>query len=184
MLLISASLTSWIISLGFGRHIQAIDAPALPLIGLLGYLSGAPVVFAIVWSKTSFAATLLRLVEGRLKLFVWFIIVSMNLFMTMSIINIWISCQPIEKLYNPSIPGVCWPIQVIVNYATFSGCEFPRLMISWKSEEANKLCLPFKAYSAAMDVILALLPWKLMARLNMRKVEKFGIALAMSMGIL
>ena len=39
-------------------------------------------------------------------------------------------------------------------------------------------------YSAAMDFTLALLPWKLIWSLQMRKVEKLGIAIAMSMGIL
>ncbi|KAL8386772.1 hypothetical protein RB595_010404 [Gaeumannomyces hyphopodioides] len=160
MLVISASLTSRIISLGYGRHVQTIDPSALTLIGLLGYLSGAPVVLAIVWSKTSFAITLVRIVQGPLKAFVWFIIITMNLFMTMSIINIWISCSPVEKVYNPTVPGRCWPINVIVDYATFSGL-----------------------YSAAMDFILALLPWKVILGLNMRKVEKVGVALAMSMGI-
>ncbi|KAH7038982.1 hypothetical protein B0J12DRAFT_764519 [Macrophomina phaseolina] len=160
MLLISASLTSWIITLGYGKHIKAIDPSVLSVIGLGGYLSGAPAVFAIVWSKTSFAIMLLRVVEGRTKYFVWFIIISMNLFMTMSVINIWISCHPVEKLYNPSVPGSCWPVNVVVDYATFSG-----------------------AYSAAMDIILALLPWKVIMILNMRRAEKVGVALAMSMGI-
>ncbi|KAH8708355.1 hypothetical protein GQ44DRAFT_743198 [Phaeosphaeriaceae sp. PMI808] len=160
MLSISASLTSWIITLGYGKHIKAIDPSVLSVIGLGGYLSGAPAVFAIIWSKTSFAITLLRIVEGRMKYFVWFILISMNLFMTMSVINIWVSCHPVEKVYNPSVPGSCWPVSVIIDYATFSG-----------------------AYSAAMDIILALLPWKVIMLLNMRKAEKVGVALAMSMGI-
>jgi hypothetical protein len=40
------------------------------------------------------------------------------------------------------------------------------------------------AYSGAMDFALALLPWKLLIGLQMRKAEKFGAAIAMSMGIL
>ncbi|RYP22872.1 hypothetical protein DL765_001468 [Monosporascus sp. GIB2] len=34
-----------------------------------------------------------------------------------------------------------------------------------------------------MDFLLALLPWKVILNLNMRKTEKIGVALAMSMGI-
>ncbi|KAB5546846.1 hypothetical protein GE09DRAFT_1128863, partial [Coniochaeta sp. 2T2.1] len=37
-------------------------------------------------------------------------------------------------------------------------------------------------YSAAMDFLLALLPWKLLSGMRMRTREKFGIAVAMSMG--
>lgn len=189
MLVISASLTSRIISLGYGRHVHTIDPSVLTLIGLLGYLSGVPVVLAIVWSKTSFAITLVRLVQGRLKAFIWFIIITMNLFMIISIINIWISCSPVEKLYNPTVPGRCWPINVIVDYAIFSGCKFslpthghPKGGISgWT---ANMTVLVIEVYFAAMYFILALLPWKLIMKLNMRKVEKVGVALAMSMGIL
>lgn len=40
------------------------------------------------------------------------------------------------------------------------------------------------AYSGCMDFILALLPWMVLWNLEMKKREKAGIALAMSMGIL
>jgi hypothetical protein len=39
-------------------------------------------------------------------------------------------------------------------------------------------------YSGIMDFILALLPWKVIWKLQMKRKEKFGVALAMSMGIL
>lgn len=35
-----------------------------------------------------------------------------------------------------------------------------------------------------MDLILALLPWGIIFRLQMKTREKFGIAIAMSMGVL
>lgn len=35
-----------------------------------------------------------------------------------------------------------------------------------------------------MDVVLALLPWSVIWGLQMRRKEKIGIALAMSMGVL
>lgn len=38
-------------------------------------------------------------------------------------------------------------------------------------------------YSGAMDIVLALLPWKLVWPLNMRKKEKIGVIVAMSMGV-
>lgn len=40
------------------------------------------------------------------------------------------------------------------------------------------------AYSAAMDFTLAALPWTFLWNLRMEKKEKFGIAVAMSMGIM
>lgn len=35
-----------------------------------------------------------------------------------------------------------------------------------------------------MDFVLALLPWKVIWKLQMKRKEKVGVALAMSMGIL
>ena len=35
-----------------------------------------------------------------------------------------------------------------------------------------------------MDITLALLPWKLIFGLQMKRKEKFGVVLAMSMGVL
>ena len=40
------------------------------------------------------------------------------------------------------------------------------------------------AYSAAMDLALALLPWTLVWKLQMKPAEKIGVAVAMSMGVL
>ena len=126
--------------------------------------------------------------ERLLKDFIWVIIISMNLFMTMSIINLWVSCRPAKRAFNASVLGVCWPINVITDYATFSaGKLVPRTwaLVSGIQEDANKsCCLSLKAYSAAMDFTLALFPLEVLIPMNMRKAEKFGISVAMSMGIL
>jgi hypothetical protein len=43
---------------------------------------------------------------------------------------------------------------------------------------------PPAAYSGAQDFVLALLPWTIVWKLQMRKKEKLGVAFAMSLGIL
>jgi hypothetical protein len=40
------------------------------------------------------------------------------------------------------------------------------------------------AYSGIADVLLAFLPWKVVLALQMKRREKIGVAVAMSMGIL
>lgn len=40
------------------------------------------------------------------------------------------------------------------------------------------------AYSAASDFLLALIPWTLLIGLQMKKPEKIGVGVAMSMGFL
>jgi hypothetical protein len=42
----------------------------------------------------------------------------------------------------------------------------------------------FLGYSAAADIIMATLPWKFLLTLKISKTEKFGVMVAMSMGIL
>jgi hypothetical protein len=39
-------------------------------------------------------------------------------------------------------------------------------------------------YSGAMDIVLALLPWKIIWPLTMNHKEKIGVLVAMSMGVL
>jgi len=48
----------------------------------------------------------------------------------------------------------------------------------------DTLCAPCLAYSGLMDIVLALLPWSVVWNLQMRKKEKIGVAVAMSMGVL
>jgi hypothetical protein len=40
------------------------------------------------------------------------------------------------------------------------------------------------AYSAIVDFVLALLPWKIIMSLQMKRHEKIGVAVAMSLGLL
>lgn len=47
----------------------------------------------------------------------------------------------------------------------------------------GKLTSHFAGYSALMDFVLALLPWKIVWNLQMKKKEKFGVATAMSLGV-
>lgn len=40
------------------------------------------------------------------------------------------------------------------------------------------------AYSAIVDFVLALLPWNIILKLQMKRIEKIGVAVAMSLGLL
>jgi len=46
------------------------------------------------------------------------------------------------------------------------------------------MILTNQGYSGIMDFVLALLPWKVIWKLQMKRKEKVGVALAMSMGVL
>jgi len=160
---VESGLLTYATTLGFGKHVWDIPF-SVPLVNktvLAINLAGTFSLVAAIWSKTSFAFTLLRLTEGWVKGLIWFIIISTNIGMGLSALFVWVKCSPVQKSWLVFMEGTCWPNEVIVNYNIFSA-----------------------AYSAAMDLSLALLPWKLIWGLQMKRKEKIGVAVAMSCGIL
>ncbi|KAM7191313.1 hypothetical protein V8F20_009368, partial [Naviculisporaceae sp. PSN 640] len=113
------------------------------------------------WTKTAFAVTLLRLTEGFTRRFVWFIIISLNVTTIISGLIPWIQCSPLEKTWTPAMDGFCWANKV-----------------------GTKVWIGMGAYSALMDFTLAVLPWTFLYHLALRNKEKFGILVAMSMGVI
>ncbi|SPO06445.1 uncharacterized protein DNG_09135 [Cephalotrichum gorgonifer] len=147
---------------GYGRYWY--DWTIIPEEGtqllILINAAGSCTLTASIWSKTSFALTLLRLVEGKMKWLIWYIIISMNIGMGLSALFNWVQCTPVQKTWLPLTPGTCWDPNIVPNYNIFSS-----------------------SYSAAMDIVLAMLPWTVIWGLQMKKKEKIGVAVAMSCGI-
>jgi len=148
-----------------GKHIETIEnqsivPPALKLI----YISFIIIIIGCVLSKTSFAITLLRIVTRPwMKILLWFIIITMNAVMWLCAVCYLAQCKPAAALWTPKLMGTakCWPTIVFESIALTAG-----------------------AYSGCMDLILAILPWSLLWNLQMKRGEKFGIAIAMSLGVL
>jgi len=143
-----------------GKHIW--DAPEFGTEnnGLYGIVTGTLSICAASWSKTSFALTLTRLTTGRLKAFVWFSIWAVNVCLGLAALVTWISCTPIPKAWHMEMEGTCWPSNVTVIVGII-GC----------------VC------SGVLDLVLAMIPWAIIWKLQMRPAEKIGIVVAMSMGI-
>jgi hypothetical protein len=164
MVLANSTIVSVSTQFGLGTHIIFVPQTTLPTLGLLNNFSATVSIIGAVWSKTSFAVTMLRVLpqEGIFgRKFAWFVIVTMNLFMGLSALFTWISCNPIQKTWNRNMPGTCWNPASKIDYDIFSG-----------------------TWSGLMDLTLALLPWKIVWGLQMKKKEKLGVAIAMSMGVL
>lgn len=152
---------------GFGRHLcDLVFKPTDPMqisdIGRNSYIAGTFSILSAVWSKTSFAFTLLRVAESRwLKVTVWTIIATINLTMTMTAILAFLQCHPTEKVWGgDQVPGTCWR-EGYANFSMFTGI-----------------------YSGLMDITLAMLPWPVILSLQMKLTEKIGVAVAMSAGVL
>ncbi|MCJ1446719.1 MAG: hypothetical protein MMC23_007225 [Stictis urceolatum] len=150
------------VDLGIGKHLLDID-PAHVVDALrLVYVGEFIIIIGCSLSKTSFAITLLRTVtQTWQKVLVWWIIVSMNTLMFLCAILYFAQCTPVSRLWDFSITEYsCWKPDVMTKFAMVAG-----------------------GYSAAMDFILAMLPWTFLMKLQMKKREKFGIAIAMSLGV-
>lgn len=72
-----------------------------------------------------------------------------------TVITTWFKCVPLSREQQ------CISSMDFVAYATFAG-----------------------AYSAAMDFVLAFIPWPLIWSLQLKKKEKLGVAVAMSLGVI
>ncbi|KXX74856.1 hypothetical protein MMYC01_206697 [Madurella mycetomatis] len=159
-LVASTAFVSVSINLGFGRPLSQFNFDNLDIFLLYSNLAGTFSILAALWSKTSFAITVLRISSGWVKVLVWFIILTVNGSLGVAIAITWGQCTPIEKIWRPLLEGECWPKGIQVKYNIFTA-----------------------VYSGAMDIVLAILPWKIIWTLTMNKKEKFGVLVAMSMGI-
>ncbi|KAI1158275.1 hypothetical protein F5B18DRAFT_641503 [Nemania serpens] len=158
-LVLGNASTSVAISFGWGKPFYDIDPSNTPRILLALLISGVFSILAAAISKTSFALTLLRISNDWVRWFVWFAILTINVVLGLSLIFNWVQCTPVEKNFNIFIPGSCWPKATLIRYNAFAS-----------------------AYSGAVDILLALLPWKIIWTMDMNKKERFGAICAMSLG--
>ncbi|PNH48092.1 hypothetical protein VD0004_g413 [Verticillium dahliae] len=117
---------------------------------------------ALGLSKTSFALTLLRVAQGWQKWFIWFMVVTMNGVLATNAVTTWRAACDREGQdeYEAVLPGSCWSVV-----------------------DAVIIAMVANSYSALVDFALALLPWKIVWKLQMKKYEKIGVAIAMSLGL-
>jgi len=113
-------MTSAAVGLGYGKHIWDMDTSVFPRLVLVSNVAGTFSILAALWSKTSFAMTVLRISTGWMRWAIWFIIMSLTVIMGASAMFEWVKCTPVEKNWNGEIPGTCWPTQVVIYYYSFS----------------------------------------------------------------
>ncbi|KAE9378867.1 hypothetical protein N431DRAFT_540615 [Stipitochalara longipes BDJ] len=148
------------ISYGFGRHMVDIDRSRLQYVGLLGLISSVFSLLAAIYSKVSFALTLFRLSNFGMRVLLCFIIFSVHIALGGTALISFIQCTPVARNWDYLVEGKCWDKNIFVTYAVAAG-----------------------SYSGCMDILLALFPWKIVWDLDMKRKEKYGVALAMSMGV-
>lgn len=169
---------------GIGHHIETINPEDLVVAVKFLFIGEFFAIIAVAISKTSFAVTLLRLATAKWhRVLIWSVTVTVNLSMWLCAIIIFVQCSPSEKLWDTKVEGTCWDPHIQIDYAVFAGCMFPSLL-TLEFHCAVLTFAPDLAWSAAMDFVLAVFPWLLIWQLQMKRVEKFGVGVAMSLGIL
>ena len=147
---------------GLAKHHDKLGAADQITIMKLIAVADFFIVSALALSKTSFAFTLLKLAGGPWQQrFIWFIVVTGNAVMWFVAITPFITCRPPERWWNKNIPGTCWPDVVVKNLAILAG-----------------------AYSASMDLVLAMLPIAILWKLRVIAREKLQLCAAMSLYLL
>ena len=145
-LLIQACIMVSSVTLGFGKHMSDVDPRNYTLLFLEGSLSTLFSVLAATWSKTSFSFTLLRLCTAHswMKATLWFIIISMNALMYLTIILKFVQCNPVAKNWDTSLGGTCWPRQIFIGFAITSGCLFSLLFFNniWSRTNSAQQATP------------------------------------------
>ncbi|OIW27623.1 hypothetical protein CONLIGDRAFT_441448 [Coniochaeta ligniaria NRRL 30616] len=157
-LVAQTAMLSVCVHYGFGKHTW--DIADWPTYLFVSNVTGVCSITAAAWSKTSFAITLLRFSQHWKRRFVWFCIITVNLFLGLSALFTYVQCTPIKKLWDSTVPGHCWNSHVIITYNSFSS-----------------------TWSGVMDLCLAILPWTIIRRLSLNRKERLGVLIAMSMGV-
>ncbi|KAK0391605.1 hypothetical protein NLU13_1105 [Sarocladium strictum] len=159
-LTIAAAINTYLVSLGFGQHIDTISSDNLKTINLFTILVATFGIIATTTSKSSFAITLHRIATTRwMKHFLVFVIISINVSMNLVWIFGFAKCTPLRRVWDKSVPGTCWDPKKLVKFQLFAAY-----------------------YSAILDFVLAFLPWHIIMGVSMRRRERVGVAIAMSLG--
>ncbi|OTA99283.1 hypothetical protein M426DRAFT_16578 [Hypoxylon sp. CI-4A] len=145
---------------GFGKHTKAMDPKILTTITFRNAVAGTLLTVASSWSKTSFGITLLRITTPRMRLVVWFLMVSMNVFMCTGVIINWTACNPVQALWDFSVKGTCWSMSLVI-----------------------PLSMLFTGYFGFVDLAFALIACSIVLKLQINLKEKIGVAVAMSLGV-
>ncbi|KAI1324770.1 hypothetical protein F5Y16DRAFT_402033 [Xylariaceae sp. FL0255] len=164
-------LASWALLLVYDVFVMAslklglgtLDVPLqnYKTLTLYGVVETVVSLLATAWSKTSFAIVLLQITRGLPKAIVWFSVITVNLTLITDALVSLFECSPVYKAWNYTAPGHCLP--------------YPHLV---------QMTMGIAFYSAANDFILATIPWVVIPKLQMNRKEKFGIAIALSLGLI
>ncbi len=173
----AGGIIAFLIGVGYGK--RRIPFANFQFFGLPVNILSTLMIISNLWGKTSFGVTLLRIPVRRMRICVWTILITLTLTLTTSVLFVWLECGFFKLPSNG-----CVPVDVSLMYNIFSCGKGASSANHAGGNELTWRPWPWAAYSAAMDIVLAFLPWKYLLSQQMSKKEKIGATVAMSMGVL
>ncbi|KAF2106190.1 hypothetical protein BDV96DRAFT_508269 [Lophiotrema nucula] len=124
-------------------------------------ISSCGTLIGQAWSKTAFGVTLLKLTNRWQQYFIWFCIITMNAYMVAKCVLQW------AKICGKKDYEVWYRLDVCLN-----------------SKFRDDFKEGGQIYNIIMDFIFAVFPWLITWKLDMRKNEKIGLCVTMSLGMI
>ena len=118
-MIVDVGLATYLVNhFGFGRHLWDLPQPLdIPKFILTLWVRATITLVAMLFTKTAFAITLLRLTEGLTKRFLWFVIISINMVLGVNALLLWVQCRPVAKIWHLDMPGKCFSTNATIKYA-------------------------------------------------------------------
>lgn len=129
--IVAHALITYEVTLGLGKHIWDIDPQTLHKLGIIPHVSDTMGLLSLLFSKTSFGFTMLRLTSNRINMLIWVFITSMAILFLALILVIWLQCTPLAKTWNPTLPGSCIGELVITVCSTVTVSTFTITRCRW-----------------------------------------------------
>ncbi|KAK0648212.1 hypothetical protein B0T16DRAFT_113643 [Cercophora newfieldiana] len=150
------------VAYGLGRHMYYLPHQDIIEASKWSRVTIPPNLAACALARISLCLFFMRIVDRRrgYKAFLWTLIILNVLVNIMSIIRMFASCRPLEKLWDHSVEGECWP----------SSTAFITGMIQ-------------SVVSVSTDWLIALFPIVILRKLNMAIRTKLALITLMGMGI-
>ena len=111
---------------GFGRHLQYLSNNQAQIVIMLNELAILFATLALWATKTSISFFILRLIQGTHRYLRWatYALIALTSTTAFTTVVLWATqASPLQKLWNPEVPGTLASPQKLVVSIYFSSCK-------------------------------------------------------------
>ena len=120
-------------SQGLGRHVYYLTHDQKSGAEKYEAISSAFAIMSICFGQVSICISFLQILKGAswrtMKLVLHATIIVVSIVNSVVAVMTLVQCQPITKIWDPSVPGTCLDIDVEKNLAYVQGGTLPRFRI-------------------------------------------------------